>query len=161
MARTALTETPLLMSSFYDALPDPAFKPEFYRDTGTKRLVAWVIDTVLITLLTVAVVPFTAFTALFFLPFLFAVISFLYRWVTIARGSATWGMRFAAVEFRARDGYQLDTTTAFLHTLGYTISTAMVLPQILSIGLMLTTERRQGLTDIVLGTVAMNKAASV
>jgi hypothetical protein len=35
----------------------------------------------------------------------------------------------------------------------------MVLPQIVSIILMLTSERRQGLTDMFMGTAAINRAA--
>ena len=48
---------------------------------------------------------------------------------------------------------------AFLHTLGYTVSIGMPLLQVISIVLMLTTERAQGLSDHVLGTVALNRRA--
>lgn len=49
---------------------------------------------------------------------------------------------------------------AALHTLGYTISVSMVFPQAIPIILMLTPARSQGLTDIVLGTTALNRAAA-
>jgi hypothetical protein len=48
-----------------------------------------------------------------------------------------------------------------LHTLGYTLTIATLLPQLLSIALMLTGARGQGLSDLVLGTVAINRPARV
>jgi uncharacterized RDD family membrane protein YckC len=70
-------------------------------------------------------------------------------------------MRLAAIEFRRFDGGPLDPLTAFLHTLGYTVSWAMVLPQLASIACMLVTPRGQGLSDLVLGTVAINRPGRV
>lgn len=64
-----------------------------------------------------------------------------------------------AVEIRTQDGRRLDMPTAALHTLGYTVSVSMMVPQIVSIVLMLTSRRGQGLTDMVLGTAMLNKAA--
>ena len=141
----------------YSQLPDPEFQAEFYRDVAVKRALAWVVDTILVALLTALVVPFTAFVALFFLPVLFLTLNFVYRWVTITTRSATWGMRLVSIEFRRFDGEHFDTITAFLHTLGYTVSAAMVLPQLVSIGFMLMTPRGQGLSDMILGTVAINR----
>jgi hypothetical protein len=66
-----------------------------------------VFDFAIIAVLTAIVVPFTFFTGLFFLPVLFLFVGFLYRWATIATGSATWGMRLAAIELRAADGGRL------------------------------------------------------
>ena len=68
-------------------------------------------------------------------------------------------MRLMAIEFRDRTGRRFDLATAFLHTLGYTLTIATLLLQVLSIGLMLTSARRQGLSDLVLGTVAINRPA--
>lgn len=140
-------------------LPDPQTEAEFYEGVPAKRLFAWFVDVILIALLTAVAVPFTAFTALFYLPFLYFLIGFLYRWVSLSRGSATPGMRFAAIELRADDGGPFDTGTAFLHTAGYTASVAVFPAQLVSIALMLLTPRRQGLTDLVLGTAAVRRAA--
>ena len=142
-------------------LPDPDYQAEFYADVPMKRALAWVIDMVLILLLSLVIILFTAFTALFFLPVLILTVSFLYRWIALSRASATPGMRFMAIEFRDRSGRRFDPATAFLHTLGYTITIGMLLPQLLSIGLMLTSARRQGLTDLVLGSVAINRSAAM
>ena len=64
-----------------------------------------------------------------------------------------------SIEFLDRYGQRFDGATAFLHTLGYSLSMAFVLPQILSVGLMLVSRRGQGLTDMVLGSVAINSRA--
>ena len=138
-------------------LPDPDTQPQFYDGVAIKRLFAWVVDTILIVLVAVAILPFTAFTGVFFFPFLLLVVGFMYRTITLAGGSATWGMRLFSIEFRTMHGERFDLGTGFAHTLGYTISIAMVPAQIVSIILMLTTARGQGLTDHVLGTVAMNR----
>jgi hypothetical protein len=48
-----------------------------------------------------------------------------------------------------------------LHTLGFTISLTIPILQVLSIVLMLTGERAQGLTDRVMGSVAINRRAAM
>ena len=141
------------------ALPDPQYQPEFYSDIPPKRLMAWVIDVALILMLTLVALPFTAFIGLFFLPVLYAVIGFIYRVMTIAGGSATLGMRVMSVELRTAQGETLDFGSAFLHTTGYYISCIMALVQLGSMVLMLTSERGQGLTDMFLGTVMLNRRA--
>ncbi len=141
-------------------LPDPDRQPQFYDAVPAKRLIAWVVDTLLVVVLCVLIVPFTAFTALFFLPFLFAVLNFIYRVATLASGSATLGMRFAAIEFRTAAGERFDTGTAVLHTCGYILSFMVPILQVISVIMMLTTARGQGLTDTVIGTVALNRRAA-
>lgn len=138
-------------------LPDPVRQPEFYESVTAKRLLAWLVDSVLIMALVLAALPFTIFTGIFFLPVMYLVLGFAYRGATIAGGSATWGMRLMAVELRGPDGRRLDPATAFLHTLGYTVSMSLPVLQAVSIVLMLTTARGQGLTDHVLGTAALNR----
>lgn len=147
------------MTQFYWGLPDPETQPEFYADIPLKRLIAWVVDALLIAVLTAVAVPFTAFTGLFFLPFLYLVIGFLYRWFTLSGRSATPGMRLVAIEFRTAMGERFDSGAAFLHTLGYTVSVTVFPLQLVSMVLMLVSARRQGLTDHVMGTAAINRAA--
>ena len=141
-------------------LADPISQPQFYAGVTSKRLIAWVIDTIIIGILCAIIIPFTAFTGLFFLPFLFLVVGFLYRLVTITGASATLGMQFMAIEFRATDGGRFDLSLAFWHTLGYSINWGVTPLQLVSIALMLISARGQGLTDHVLGTAALNKRAS-
>lgn len=137
--------------------PDPDTQPQFYTGVPTKRLVAWILDMVLIVLICLAMLPFTAFIGILFFPFLMLIVGFLYRVATLTGGSATWGMRLLSLEIRQGDDRPLDGATAFLHTLGYSVSLALPVLQLISIVLMLTSARRQGLTDMVLGTVALNK----
>ncbi|MGR3497211.1 RDD family protein [Citreimonas sp.] len=141
------------------ALPDPAVQPEFYDGVAVKRGIAWAIDVVVVALMVVPAVVLTAFIGLFFLPFLYAAISFVYRVLSISGGSATWGMRLMAIELRDTAGRRLDFGQAFLHTVGYTVSLAFAPLQVISVILMLATERGQGLTDHVMGTAALNRRA--
>jgi uncharacterized RDD family membrane protein YckC len=140
-------------------LPDPDRQPQFYASVPTKRLIAWVIDTVVIVFLSLVVVLLTAFTGLFVWPLLLLVIGFAYRVVTIANGSATWGMRFAGIELRDQNGAALDLPMALAHTTGYSVSMALPVLQVISVVMMLTSARAQGLTDAFLGTVALNRRA--
>ena len=137
--------------------PDPVRHAEFYDGVVLKRGIAWIIDTILVLAFAIVVVVFSAFTALFILPMVWLTLSFLYRWVTMTGQSATWGMRMMGIRFLTRDGARFDAATAFLHTLGYSLSVAFVLPQIISVGLMLVSPRGQGLTDHLLGSVAINR----
>ena len=138
-------------------LPNPDYHAEVYRDVTTKRFFAWVIDVVLIALIVMVLTVFSFLTALFFLPLLYGIVSFLYRWSTLTAGSATLGMRVMAIRILKADGSPLDGQTAFLHTLGYFISVVTFPLQLISIAMMLGTSRNQGLSDTLLGTVALNR----
>lgn len=148
---------PFFWTSDMTALPDPDYHPQFYQSVSSKRLLAWIIDSVLITLLCFGVSLLTVFVGFFFWPILFLVLGFAYRVVTIANSSATWGMQFAGIELRDQTGRKLDAGQAVLHTSGYTISLAMPLLQVVSVVMMLTSSRGQGLTDAFLGTVMLNR----
>lgn len=138
-------------------LPDPDIQPEFYAGVPTKRLLAWVLDMVVVVGMTLVILPFTAFTGLLFLPVLMITIGFIYRVLTLANGSATWGMRLMAIEIRDMRDRPLDLGMAFLHTLGYSISISMMFVQLISIVLMGGSSYGQGLTDMVLHTTAVNR----
>lgn len=140
-------------------LPDPARHAAFYDGVPMKRALAWLIDGFIAGVVTALIVPFTAFVALFFLPAMFLIVSFLYRWATLANGSATLGMRVMGIRLLDSEGHDLTSATAFGHTLIYTVSMAMVVPQLISIVLMGTDARGQGLGDIALGTVMINRPA--
>ena len=138
-------------------LPDPSLRADFYAGIRTKRLVAWVFDVVLIGVISAILVPFTAFAALFFFPFFMLVIGFFYRWFTLSAGSATWGMALMAVQLREGDGHKLSGSTAFWHTVGYSVSIVVAPLQLISVIMMCVTDRRQGLTDLILNTAAINR----
>ncbi|MBK1635609.1 RDD family protein [Rhodovulum adriaticum] len=147
------------MSDTLWGLPDPDLHREFYADVPIKRFGAWIVDTLVIMVLSILALPFTAFAAAFVFPAFYTVIGFAYRTVTLSRGSATWGMRLMALEIRNGRGERLEARDAALHTALYTGSMLTVLPQVASIVMMLTGPRAQGLPDMILGTAAINRPA--
>lgn len=140
-------------------LPDAELHAEFYQDVMPKRFFAWVIDTLIIGILTTLVLVFTAFLTVFIAPLIFMVIGFFYRAVSISRNSATPGMRLMAIELRTHRGERLDTSMALLHTLAFTISFSVVILQIISVGLMALSPRGKGLGDHLLGTAMINRTS--
>lgn len=140
-------------------LPNPDANPEFYAGVPAKRLVAWIVDAALIFGVSLLISLLTFGLGFFVFFGIVTVISFLYRWITITGRSATWGMRFAAIELRNRYGERFDAGTAALHTLGYLVSVSITPLQLISIILMLVSSRKQGLTDHLLGTAAINATA--
>ena len=142
-------------------LPDPLHQPQFYADVTGKRLLAWVLDAGFIFVLCLLILPFTGFLAVFVWPMFWLVVGFCYRVMTIANGSATWGMRIAAIELRNSEGTRLSFGEAALHTLGYSLCIASLLVQAVSIVLMCGSLRGQSLPDHVLGTVMVNKRALI
>ena len=146
-------------ASVLHGLPDPVREPAFYEGVTVKRGLAWVVDAAVTFLFCLLALPFTAFTALFWWPVLWLMVGFLYRWATLAGGSATWGMRLMGITLRDRSGGRLDAATAFAHVLGYSVSVAIFPVQLISIALMIGLGRGQGLTDFALGTAVINKPA--
>jgi uncharacterized RDD family membrane protein YckC len=140
-------------------LPDPVREPDFYAGVTLKRGLAWIADCFVTFALCLLALPFTAFTGLFWWPVLWLMVGFVYRWATLSSGSATWGMRLMAVQIRDRDGGRLDSATAFAHVLGYTVSVLFLPLQLASIAAMVALGRGQGLTDLALGTAAINRQA--
>ncbi len=141
-------------------LPDPIRHAEFYADTTVKRAIAWIVDVTIITILSVLLTPLTLFTSIFYFPLFYFCVGFAYRAASLARLSGTPGMRLMSVELRDTQGRRFDPVQAFLHTAGYTISILFFPLQLLSGALMIGTARGQGLTDLVLGSAAINRAAA-
>ena len=138
-------------------LPDPDLLPEFYVWVLPKRLIAWLVDSALILAITAAAVVLTAFAAVVVFPPLLLAINVAYRYVSLVRWSATPGMVLMAVELRDARGARLDQVTALLHTLIFTGAMATVLLQVVSVVMMLTGRRGQGLPDALLGTAMLNR----
>ena len=139
--------------------PDPDTQPGFYDSMPSKRFFAWIIDTVLIAILCSLILPLTLFTGIFFFAGLMLVVGFAYRVLTLAGGSATWGMRLVGIEFRTQSGERFDFGAALLHTIGYSVSWSFPLLQVISVLLMLGSRKKQGLTDHIMGSVAINRSA--
>ncbi len=144
-------------TAYATRLPDPDTRADVYDGVPLKRGLAWLVDMGLIIVICLFALPFTAFLGVFFFPFLMLVLGFFYRWATIAGGSATWGMRMMGIELRNIDGLRLSGGAAFWHTLGYSVSVAVFPLQLISVAMMLSTSRKQGLSDHLLGTAAVNR----
>lgn len=147
------------MTSPATTLPDPDYDADFYRDVVTKRGIAWLIDIALISAIVGVLIILSLFIALIFLPVVYFFTSFVYRWLSLAAWSGTPGMRMMAIQLRAADGRPLDGLSAFLHTTGYAISIVTFPLQMISVVMMLTTPRKQGLSDMILGTAMLNRPA--
>lgn len=139
-------------------LPDPERHAALYADVPAKRLGAWIIDSLAILAITIVAIPFTAFTALFFLPLLWMIVGLIYRIWSLSSRSATPGMRMMNIELRNGHGMPLTAGEAAAHTVLYSVCMAMFLPMLVSIGLMLGSARGQGLPDHALGTAAINRS---
>jgi len=140
----------------YAALPDPTREPAFYEGVALKRLIAWIVDTVLVGLIAAVVASVPLFLLWFIFPLVFLAVSLVYRIGTIARFSATPGMMLMGVELRSHKGETLDSTAAALHTVSFLVASAFFLPQVASVVLMMMGGRGQGLHDLFCGVVAIN-----
>ena len=120
---------------------------------------AFVVELIVIFALTTLISLATFGIVFFIFPAVAAVLGFTYRVLTLASGSATWGMRLMGIELRRHDAGRLSLADAFVHTLAFYISFGIFPVQLISVVMMLTTARGQGLTDMLFGTVALNTRA--
>lgn len=149
------------------SLPDPTLHPGFYDGVSLKRLAAWAVDTVLCFVLTLLLTMTPMIVSVLFVsaslllwPATFLAVNFFYRFLTIKRRSATWGMRFFNIELRNRNAEKLDLGEAATHTAVFLGASMFVLPQVISAILMVLSDRGQGLHDLVAGVTAINKPSS-
>ncbi len=144
---------------------DPATQPELFEGILSKRIVAFVIDVVLIFVLMipasfiVAMLGFVTLGLGFLLfPPLFALVALGYVAFTLGgRRSATVGMHVTGIEIRTWSGHKLFPLLAIMHALIFWFSIGLLTPLILLVGLF--TARRQLLHDLLLGVAAVNTAA--
>lgn len=141
-------------------LPDPELDRQFYEGVPARRLAAWVVDATVVLVFGLAVTLVIGIFTLGFgfalTPFIFLATGLAYRSATLANRSATWGMRLMGIEFRRGDGARFDGLTAFLHPLLYAAFVSLVVLQVVSIVLILSTRYRQSLPDLILRTTAIN-----
>jgi uncharacterized RDD family membrane protein YckC len=139
------------------ALPDPDYDSAFYDGVPAKRLFAWVIDVVIVTAITFLLGLLTLSLLWWVWPLVYVAVTFLYRAGTIASGSATLGMRLMNIELRNPLGRRFTGGEAILHTLAFMVCTAFVLLQIISVAMMGFGSRHQGLHDLLIGSVMINR----
>lgn len=142
-------------------IPDPDRDPQFYQGVPTRRFVAFLIDTAAILAIWAVggllIVVLTFGLALALLPLLFMGTAFVYRWLLLARGSATLGMRMTGIEVRDTLGNHLNPPLAALHTAGFMVTVTFLPLGIVGWILMAGSPTRQALHDIMLGTVVINR----
>ncbi len=144
-------------------LPDPDVDPQFYEGVPLRRFSAWLVDVAIVLLIGVPLAVIFGLMTLGFGFALFPVIvggtGFAYRVLTVASGSATWGMRFTGLEFRRHDGTRFDLLFSLLHAGITAVCFGVFVLQMVSCGTVVWTRYRQSLADIILGTTAINRPA--
>lgn len=147
-------------------VPDPQTDGQFYAGVPMRRLIAFIIDFIIVLILSFLVLIIGAIIVaaggwplgpIVFLGFVFA--GFLYRWVMLVQRSATLGMMLSGIEVRDANGDRLTKGTAFLHTAGYYVT--FFFPPLAFIGwiLMATSPYRRAMHDIFINSVVINRPA--
>jgi uncharacterized RDD family membrane protein YckC len=141
---------------------DPEAAPELYDGVLAKRIVAFVVDAIIIVLMMIpaALVVFvvgvvTLGLGWFLYSALFAIVALGYVALTLGGpNSATVGMRMAGLEMRTWNGAPVFSLLAIFHALIFWFSVGLLTPLILLVGFF--TVRKQLLHDLILGTVVVN-----
>ena len=146
------------------SLPDPVHDRQFYDGVPLRRLVAFFLDLIVVAGLMMTVIVggalvglVTAGVGFLFAVVLFFISGFAYRYLMLARRSATLGMLAAGIELRDRSGQTLDPATALVHTAGFFITFSI--PPVLLLGwvLMTASPYRRLMHDHLPGTAAINR----
>ena len=137
-------------------IPDPATQPEFFEGVIVKRLIAWTLDLIAITIIAAIFATLPLFIGWFFFPLVFLAVKLVYCIGTISRTSATPGMRLMNIELRNREGRALEPSEAAVYTISYVISMAFVIPQLITLALTVITPKGQGLHDMFAGATVIN-----
>jgi uncharacterized RDD family membrane protein YckC len=147
---------------------DPAAHPEYFEGVLARRMMAFVIDVIVITL---PVLLATFFILLFGVVtlglgwFLFWLLPagatiwaiFYYGFTLGSPASATLGMRVMDLQMRTWYGAPAYFLLGAVHAIGYWISVSTLTPLILLVAFF--NQRRRLLHDIVLGTIVVNNEA--
>lgn len=150
-----------------DDLPNPANSPELFEGILTRRVFAFLIDCVimgiLVTLVTLVAGVLGIFTfglAWLSIPIIIPVTFIAYYAVTLGSSSrATLGMRAMDIVLTPTREVRLDGWMAMIHVVLFWISTTILTPFIVLIGLF--TNRRQLLHDMVAGTLMVRRSPMV
>jgi uncharacterized RDD family membrane protein YckC len=147
---------------------DPVANPELFEGVLTRRLIAFLIDLVILTvpvlLASIFIFVFGLVTlgvgwGLYFLMWPATVIwaVFYYGMTFGAPQSATLGMRVMDLEMRTWYGAPAYFVLGAVHAVAYWVTVSVLTPLVLLVGLF--NERRRLLHDILVGTVVINNPA--
>ena len=144
---------------------DPATQPDLFESILSRRIVAFIIDAVIIVVLMIPAVLVVAIVGLitfglgwFLFGPLFAIVALGYIGFTLGgAASATIGMRMAGLELRTWSGAPMFPLLAVMHALIFWISIGVLTPFVLLVGFF--TYRKQLLHDLLIGVVMVNAPA--
>lgn len=147
---------------------DPVSQPELFEGVLGRRVVAFLIDVVMIALplallaMFIVIFGFVTLGLGFFLFFIYGPIcviwTLLYYGLTLGSpASATIGMRVMDLEMRTWSGAPSYFLLGAVHAVIYWLSVTFLTPFVLLVALF--NERKRLLHDIVLGTVVINNPA--
>lgn len=146
------------------ALPDPASAPELFEGVLTRRVIAFLIDSAIMVVMTVAVslvgivLGFLTFgVAWIVLPFLIVFVLLAYYAMTLgSHGRATIGMGMMDLVLTPTRGAPLDGWKILIHPLIFWITVWIAWPFSLLIALL--TPRRELVHDLVTGTLMLRRS---
>jgi len=149
----------------YDGLAnivDP-FNADFLRGVRTRRIIAFLIDAIMIAVATFGVGIVVLFLGIFTLglgwllfPILWPLVALLYCAFTLGGPySATLGMRTQGLEMRFLDGSRPTPLLAVVHSVLFYASMSLLTPFVLLVSLF--SDRKRLLHDILLGTIIVNR----
>jgi uncharacterized RDD family membrane protein YckC len=142
---------------------DPYTDAWLYSGVRTRRAMAFLLDAVIIGILTFLVGILVTILGVFTLglgwllfPLLWPGVALLYSAFSLGgRNSATVGMRMMGLEMRQLDGSPMSPVLAAIHSVLFYVSVSLLTPFVLLFSLI--TDRKRLLHDIVLGTVVINR----
>jgi len=147
---------------------DPASQPEYFEGVLSRRVVAFLVDMVILTVVMTAIVVFIAIFGLvtlgigwllfFLVGPIFVVLAIVYFGTTLASpASATLGMRAMNLEMRLWYGAPMYFLLGAVHMIVFWITVSVFTPLVLLVGLF--NGRKRLLHDFVCGTVMVNNEA--
>ena len=165
------TSEPKRISISFDVKPhayDPATMPELFEGVLARRIVAFIIDLIVLSIPIVLLAMFIFVIGVVTLGFgfiLYALLSpIMVLWALFYYGitlgsprSATLGMRVMDLEMRTWYGSPAYFVLGAVHAIVFWITVSVLTPFVLLIGLF--NERRRCLHDILVGTIVINNEA--
>ena len=147
-------------------IPDPERDHQFYDGVAMRRLIAFILDSLIILILWFIVLVIGALIAVISMgvgtPLMFIALAgtgLFYRWMMLWHRSATLGMMAVGIEVRDQHGEKCNETVAFLHSLAF-IATLYLLPlAIIGWILMASSPHGRAMHDMMVKTVVINRPA--
>jgi uncharacterized RDD family membrane protein YckC len=143
--------------------PDPLTDQRLYDGVRTRRVLAFLLDVVILAILTflVGVVVFflgvvTLGLGWLLYAILWPAVALVYCAFTLGGpNSATPGMRAFGLEMRTLDGGRMNPVLAMIHSVLFYASISLLTPLVLLVSLI--ADRKRLLQDLIIGTVVVNR----